>query len=83
MRITAEHVRSLLDSELQGAALALREGEILLLAGADLESPRYAGALVVATAAGLRGQLGDHRPSQRELEELAAGIEAGVSNLGG
>ncbi|RBM23521.1 hypothetical protein DI005_03250 [Prauserella sp. PE36] len=83
MRITAEHVRSLLDSGLPEAALALQEGEVLLLSAADLDSPRYAGALVVASAAGLRGQLGDRTPSERELEELAAGLEAGVTNLGG
>ncbi|MFC4004694.1 hypothetical protein ACFS2C_24575 [Prauserella oleivorans] len=83
MRITADHVRALLESELSEPNLVVLEGRVSVLDASDLGSQRYAGALVVASREDLHGRLGDREPSERELTELAAGLEAGVSNLGG
>ncbi|WP_007025397.1 hypothetical protein [Saccharomonospora iraqiensis] len=83
MDITADDVRALLDSELPEASLVLQEGRVRLLSGEDLRSPAHAGALVVATRETLHGQLGDRDRSRRELDEVAAGLQAGVTNQGG
>lgn len=83
MAITADDVRSLLDSDLPEASLALQEGRVHLLSGADLRSRRYAGAFVVASRDELRGRFVGREPSARELDELATGLETAVSNLGG
>ncbi|PXY20672.1 hypothetical protein [Prauserella muralis] len=83
MKITGEHVQALLDSGLPQPTMVLQEGEVRLLGEQDLRSQRYAGALIVASRDALRAQLGHRELSRRDLEELAAGLEAAVSNLGG
>lgn len=83
MTITADDVRSLLDSDLPEASLVLQEGRVHLLGGADLRSRRYAGALFVASREQLRDRFLGREPSARELDEVAAGLRTAVSNLGG
>ncbi|PRX49504.1 hypothetical protein B0I33_103541 [Prauserella shujinwangii] len=83
MRITGDDVRALLESDLPGSTLVVHEGRPTLLGGDDLGSDRYAGALVVVSRDDLRRQIGDRQLSERDFDELAAGLEAAVSNLGG
>ncbi|WP_199433542.1 hypothetical protein [Qaidamihabitans albus] len=83
MRITADDVRALLESEVPEATLVVHEGQVLLLGPDELRSERYAGALMVVSRADLRRQIGDRRLEDRDLQELAAGLEAAVTNLGG
>jgi hypothetical protein len=89
MTISAEDVRRLLEADEPDATLVLSEGRVAVVPAADLESDRYAGALPIVSRADLLARddlLADdagRELSEHELAEVAAKLDAGVSNLGG
>jgi hypothetical protein len=83
--VTADDVRNLLASEAPGATLVLVEGEVRILAGAEVTEERYAAVIVVADRDQLRktANLDVDDPSDDALRELAERLDAAVSHLGG
>jgi hypothetical protein len=83
MRITAQDLRRLLDSDAQQPDLVLHEGTVEVVAAAELQSERYAGVLQVVSRDALVEQLGGTDVSDLALKEMAARLDTEVSNLGG
>ncbi|MEE1943144.1 hypothetical protein V1L54_27705 [Streptomyces sp. TRM 70361] len=85
--ITAEHVRELLSSADPDPRLVLLAGRARVVPAAEAGTDRYRGAVEIvsrdelAARLGPRGQDGPE-PSDRELAELAARLEAVVTGLG-
>lgn len=82
MTISADDVRGLLAAD-PDAVLVLVEGRTAIISSADLESPQYRGALQVVTRAELVDRVGTAELSEREVVELAADLDTGVSEMGG
>ena len=80
--ITAERIRELLRSPDHDPRLVLLEGRALVVAGEDLGTDRYRGAVEVVSRSDLTARLGAQDPSDRDLETLAAPLEAVVTELG-
>lgn len=78
MTITAEQLRLLFDSDLPDPHLVIEEGEARVA-----PSPEGDRGLVAASRADLLAQLGGRRPSDEELEHLAARLDTAVTNQGG
>ncbi|WP_031509994.1 hypothetical protein [Streptomyces megasporus] len=80
--ITAEHVRELLRSSDPDPRLVLLEGRARVVPAAETGTDRWRGAVEVVSRDDLAGRLGPDEPSERDLETLAARLEAVVSELG-
>lgn len=83
MRITAQDLQELLDSDVVEPNLVLQEGGMRVVAAAELESGRDPGVLQVVSRDQLVRQLGGQDVTDRALQEMAARLDTEVSNLGG
>lgn len=83
MSISTDDVRRLLTSDAADALLVLVEGRVEVISAAQLDSPDYRGALEVITREDLQSRIGADEPSDRELAEQAAALEAAVDGRGG
>ncbi|MCV7172922.1 hypothetical protein H7I41_23640 [Mycobacterium manitobense] len=81
MTVSADDVRRLHGAE-GDAVLVLIEGRAEVVTADQLESDEYRGALEVITRRDLTARVGDD-PSDHELTEQAAILDAEVSELGG
>jgi NADH dehydrogenase len=81
MTVSADDVRRLHSAE-GDAVLVLIEGRADVVTADQLASDEYRGALEVITRRDLTARLGDD-PSDHELTEQAAILDAEVSELGG
>ncbi|PJE99352.1 hypothetical protein CUT44_05230 [Streptomyces carminius] len=85
--ITAEHVRELLSSTDPDPRLVLLAGRARVVPAAETDTDRYRGAVEIVSRDELTARLGSRgqdgpEPSDRELTELAARLEAVVTGLG-
>ncbi|KUP96437.1 hypothetical protein [Thermobifida cellulosilytica] len=76
--IRTEHVEELLRSADAGAVLVVRSGAAEVVPSARLGEPGYRGALQVVS----RGEL-EEQAAGRDPAELARGLDAALSALGG
>ncbi len=83
MTISPDDVRRLLDSDDAEAVLVLVEGRTAVISPAALDSDEFRGALTCASRAQVVETLGSADPSEHELAEQAATIDAAIGNLGG
>lgn len=80
--ISAEDVRALLRSEEKEPVLVVVEGRVEVIGAGQLASADYRGALEVVSRDDLVQRIGE-TPSDREIDEQAAQLDTGVSELGG
>lgn len=80
--ISTDDVRRLLEIDDDDAVLVVIEGRAEVIAAGELESEQYRGALEVLRRDDLVDRIGTE-PSERELQEQAATLDAEVSELGG
>ncbi|WP_395307783.1 hypothetical protein V4U86_20610 [Mycobacterium sp. AMU20-3851] len=83
MTISTDDVRRLLAATDADARLVLIEGRTEVLPAAALDSDQYRGALTCASRQEMIDRLGSTEPTEHELAEVAAGLDATISNLGG
>jgi hypothetical protein len=81
MTISTDDVRRLLAAEAADAVLVLVEGRTEVIGAGRLASEDYRGALEVISRDELVKRLGD-APSEHDLAEQAALLDAAVSELG-
>lgn len=81
--VRAEHVARLLSTEGGDPVLVVHEGRADVVEEADLDDPRYAGALRVIGRADLLSERGGARPGPEEIEALARRLDTAVRGLGG
>lgn len=82
MMISPDDVRRLLAADAD-ALLVLVEGRAEVIPAGALDSDDYRGALTVASRNELIDQVGSDTPSDHEIDEQAARLDATISNLGG
>lgn len=80
--ISTDDVRRLLQSDDKDAVLVLVEGRTEVIGAGQLASEPYRGALEVISRDDLVNRVGQD-PSEHELAEQAAILDAAVSELGG
>ncbi|ADH69889.1 MULTISPECIES: hypothetical protein [Nocardiopsis] len=81
--VRAEHVARLLSTQNGDPVLVVHEGRADVVEEADLDGPRYAGALRVIGRADLLEERGGARPGPEETEALARRLDTAVQGLGG
>lgn len=82
MPITPDDIRRLLDSADAEALLVLVEGRTAVISPAALDSDEFRGALTCTSRPQLVETLGSADPSEHELTEQAAALDAAIANLG-
>ncbi|BBY31890.1 hypothetical protein [Mycolicibacterium sediminis] len=82
MTFTSEDLRRLLDAD-DESVLVLIEGRTEVIGSDDVEDEEYRGALEVISRADLVERLDGEDPSDHEVEEQAATLDATVDELGG
>jgi hypothetical protein len=82
MTISSDDVRRLLQSDETDAVLVLVEGRTEVIGSGRLASDRYRGALEVISRDDLAKRLGD-APSEHDVAEQAAMLDAAVGEMGG
>ncbi|MGW0424900.1 hypothetical protein [Streptomyces sp. NPDC003015] len=80
--VTRDHVRELLAAREDSATLVLIEGHAQVIAAAERDTDRYAGALDVMSAEELAHRIGTDSPTGRELDVLAGTLNTMVAQLG-
>lgn len=80
--ISADDLRTLLQSEERNAVLVVVEGRVDVISAGRLASDDYRGALEVVSREDLVNRIGE-TPSDREIDEQAAQLDTAVSELGG
>ena len=80
--VTADDVRRLLAAGAD-AVLVLVEGQVDVVAPAQLDTEPYRGALQIVTRDELVRGAGGEQLSEREIKEQAAELDSAVSELGG
>ncbi|MDT5304174.1 MAG: hypothetical protein QOG79_7799 [Mycobacterium sp.] len=80
--ISTDDVRRLLLSTEPDSVLVLVEGRSEVIAGSQLDSDEYRGALEVISRDDLARRLGD-APSDHDVAEQASLLDSAVSELGG
>lgn len=80
MTVRTDDLRKLLDSDADDAQLVLEEGRTLVVRGAAMGE--HPGAVVIVTKPVLRTRLGDDVDNDTVLEQHAAMLDSGISNLG-
>lgn len=83
MTISTDDVRRLLRAEENDAILVLVEGRTDVIGAGQLATQEYRGALQVVSRDDLVHRLGGTDPSQHELAEQAATLDAAISEMGG
>ena len=83
MTISTDDVRRLLQAEAKDAVLVLVEGRTEVISAGQLASEEYRGALEVISHDELIRRLGGTEPSEHELAEQAAILDAAISEMGG
>ncbi|MGW7264402.1 hypothetical protein [Streptomyces sp. NPDC054842] len=79
--ISESHVRELLGSQ-DDAALVLLQGRAQVLDAASLASDEHREAAVLLTRGDLAERLGTQTPSDHEIRELAATLDAMAAKTG-
>lgn len=82
MTISTDDVRRLLQADKQDSLLVLVEGRTEVISAGQLASEQYRGALEVVSRDDLVKRLGD-APSDHDVAEQAAQLDAAVSEMGG
>ena len=82
MTISSEDVRRLLQSDDSDSVLVLVEGRTEVIGAGQLASDQYRGALEIISRDDLANRLGD-APSEHDVAEQAALLDAAVSEMGG
>lgn len=82
MTISSDDVRRLLQSDEPDSVLVLVEGRTEVIGAGQLASDQYRGALEVISRDDLAKRLGD-APSEHDVAEQAALLDAVVSEMGG
>ncbi|WP_223830460.1 hypothetical protein [Nocardiopsis quinghaiensis] len=80
--VHAEHVTRLLSTEDGDPVLIVHRGQAEVVEAAELDDPRYEGALRVAERGDLVPEKGGE-PTREEAEALARRLDTAVRNLGG
>ncbi|MEU1040691.1 hypothetical protein ACFYP4_22795 [Streptomyces sp. NPDC005551] len=80
--ISESHVRELLASDDDDAALVLLEGRAEVVEAALLASDAYRGAPVLLTRGDLAGRLGTTAPSEHEIRDAASALETMAAKIG-
>jgi hypothetical protein len=83
MTVNADDVRKLLACQDADAVLVAIEGRTEVVTPAELDSADCRGALQIATRQELVQRAGSTAPSDRELAELAEGLDTALRNMGG
>lgn len=83
MTITSDHLRQLLDADDDDAVLVLIEGRAEVIDSDAIDDDEHRGALEVISRADLIERLDGEDPSDHEIEEQAATLDATVDELGG
>jgi NADH dehydrogenase len=82
--ISAEDLRSLIDSSVPDPTLVLAEGRVRIVQVDDLDTDAHRGSLVLISRDELLNRLGGRcDASDAELETIAATVSTGVETLGG
>jgi hypothetical protein len=76
--VTVDRLQELFHSDLPDPQLVVVEGQARVVAGTATDE-----GLFVASRQELLDRFGGEPPSGRELDELAAGLDAAVNTLGG
>jgi hypothetical protein len=79
--ITSANVEQLFGSDADHPALILIEGRVDVVDADALRGPDYRGAMLVATRDDLAARA-DTEPDRHTLDELAAQLDANLTNLG-
>ncbi|MET7441460.1 MULTISPECIES: hypothetical protein [unclassified Streptomyces] len=79
--ISESHVRELFAAQ-DDTALVLLEGRAEVVDATSLDSDDYRGAAVLLTRGDLADRLGTPTPSEHEVHELAATLDAMASKTG-
>ncbi|MFJ9150614.1 hypothetical protein ACIRP7_21615 [Streptomyces sp. NPDC102270] len=79
--VTRNHVRELLAAR-EDSATVLIEGHAQVIAAAERDTDRYAGALDVMSGEELARRIGTDSPTDRELDVLAGTLHTMVAQLG-
>jgi hypothetical protein len=82
MTISSEDVRRLLQADQPDSMLVLVEGRTEVIGSGQLASDQYRGALEVISRDDLEKRLGNE-PSEHDVAEQAAQLDAAVSEMGG
>jgi hypothetical protein len=82
MTISTDDVRRLLQTDAQDSVLVLVEGRTEVIAAGQLDSDRFRGALEVISRDDLAKRLPD-APSDHDIAEQAALLDAAVNEMGG
>jgi hypothetical protein len=80
--VSTDDVRRLLQAEGKDAVLVLVEGRTEVITAGQLGSEEYRGALEIVARDDLVNRIGTE-PSEHELAEQAAMLDAAISELGG
>jgi hypothetical protein len=82
MTISTDDVRRLLQADEADSVLVLVEGRTEVIGAGQLASDQYRGAFEVISREDLAKRLGD-APSEHDVAEQAAQLDAAVSEMGG
>jgi hypothetical protein len=80
--ITSEQVKALLESDADEPILVVVSGSAAVVPASALATDRWRGALEIITREDLVAQLGTDAGSGRDLEAIAARLDAAVTRLG-
>jgi hypothetical protein len=83
MTISTDDVRRLLQASERDSVLVLVEGRTEVIGAGQLASEPYRGALEVVSRDELAKRLGGTEPSEHELAEQAAQLDAAINEMGG
>jgi hypothetical protein len=80
--ITRKHVEALLRSPVPDPMLVVVAGRVMIAAAAELDADPYRGAMEIISREDLVTQLGSDVPPEHHLDEVAARLDAMVTQLG-
>jgi hypothetical protein len=83
MTVTPDDVRALLSDDDPTAVLVLVEGRTEVVPADKLDTADYRGALLIASRDDVIDRTDGAEPSEHELAEQAAALNAEIDNLGG
>jgi hypothetical protein len=83
MTVTPDDVRALLSDDDPTAILVLVEGRTAVVPADRLDTADYRGALRIASRDDLLSRTDGANPSEHEVAEHAAALNAAIDNLGG